>query len=161
FHLAQVLASQGEYLAALQRVDEYLQTQPQGTEAYQLRIDILRNLKRDKEILPFLRDSADRDPNNETLKLFLANEYKRSGNHREAEALFVQIAERSPSPDVYHDLVDLWKQDGREGLERILTLLEEKLSGGAKKDEMPLDMAQGRALLLALRDDGALLEQLM
>src|SRR5262249_23718100 len=90
FHLAQVLTRQRDYQAALQRIDEYLLTQPQGTEAYQLRIDILRNLKRDSEVLSFLRDSADRDPNNETLKLFLANEYKRAGDRREAETLFVQ-----------------------------------------------------------------------
>src|SRR5262249_123543 len=110
--------------------------------------------------LPFLRERSERDPNNETLKLFLANEYKRAGDRRQAEALFVQVAQGSPSPEVYRDLVDLWKEEGRPGLEKILELMEKKL-GEKATGEVAVEMAPGRALLLALRDDGALMEQLM
>src|SRR5262249_10185318 len=59
YNLAQVYAEQGELEEALGRLGEYLRTQPQGTEGYELKIDLQRRLGRAGRVLPDLEAAAE------------------------------------------------------------------------------------------------------
>jgi tetratricopeptide (TPR) repeat protein len=163
FNLAQLYAEQGNYKDALARVEDYLGTQPEGVEAYQLKIDILRKLGRGREVFAFLERCIEHDGNNEALQLLLANEYKNVGERAKAEKQYLELARRSPTPDVYRELVGLWKQEGPVGLDKFLDLLDGTLGQARNNpmaDEGPRDSVHGRSLLIAVHDDKDLLERL-
>src|SRR5262249_50439410 len=72
YNLALVLKGQRKYREALAQVEKYLQTQPEGTEGYELKVQLQRKLGREADVLRDLAASAGRDPNNPALKLLLA-----------------------------------------------------------------------------------------
>ncbi len=60
---------------ALRYVDDYLKTQPEALEAYELRIEVLKQLSRQPEIIPWLEQCVERDPLHKSLILLLARQY--------------------------------------------------------------------------------------
>src|SRR5207253_10919889 len=81
YDLAEVLVSQGKNAEALQRLDEYLQTQPLGVEGYELKITLQRKLGHDADVVPQLEAAAGHDAQNPALKGLLAREYHRAGRN--------------------------------------------------------------------------------
>ena len=73
-HIARVHQAQGKKAEALRALDDYLRSLPPGTEGYELRSKLLRDLGRASEVLPGLERAASRDPNNQGLQLLLARE---------------------------------------------------------------------------------------
>src|SRR5262249_36958045 len=58
YNLAEVYVSQGKKREALERLNEYLGTQPQGLEGYELRIKLQRELGRADAVLADLESAA-------------------------------------------------------------------------------------------------------
>src|SRR5205085_1129637 len=115
---------QGKHREALARIDEYLRTQPQGTEAYELKINLQRKLKRQADIVPDLQAASGRDPNNVALKLLLAREYRKAGRRGEAAKTYDDVLRTSVGPEVYKGLFELFKEEGRAGGEKALERLD-------------------------------------
>src|SRR5205823_14467068 len=104
YHLAQVQLRQGNLAEALAALDGYLQMLPQGTDAYELKIDLLQKLRRDGEVLPWLEQAAAKDRFNIGLKLLLARQCARFDQADRAERLYRELTAASPTEEVYRDL---------------------------------------------------------
>ncbi len=168
FNLAQVHRDQGKYTEALAQLDKYLQSQPQGIEGYEMKIEMQRKLRRQEEIVPDLEASSGRDPNNQMLRLLLAREYRKAGRALEAEAVYTALLANSLSAEVYRGLFQLYKEQGRFGAEKILVMLDKCLKGALddkKKEGNAGDAANARdnarAMLNVLRDESELVKTLL
>jgi tetratricopeptide (TPR) repeat protein len=165
YNLAEVLADQGKPREALERLDEYLRTQPQGVEAYELKIKLQRQLGRGAAVVPALEEAAGRDPQNAVLQLLLAREYRQAGDPAGAERVYSDLARDAPTAEVYRGLFELYKDDARGGAARALALLDRAVAAAADKtDEKPGDpaaAARARAMLQALRDDPETVRRLL
>jgi tetratricopeptide (TPR) repeat protein len=164
YNLAEVYARQGQLREALASVEQYLGTQPQGTEAYELKITLQRKLGRSDDVVPDLEAAAGRDRNNATLQLLLAREYRRAGRPDRALGVYGMLIAKSPSAEAYRRLFDLYQQDERTGADRILERLDEAVGKAAGKDKAPGDesaAAHARAMLLVLREDAGLVRRVL
>jgi tetratricopeptide (TPR) repeat protein len=164
YNLAQVYTDQGRYREALAQLQTFLDSQPQGMEGYELKIDLQRKLRRHVDIVSDLEASSGRDANNLPLRLLLAREYRKAGRRDEAEAVYKDLLKRSLNPEVYRGLFALYKSEGRNGAERILTMLDAALDGAAgnkKKQGNAADAANARAMLSVLRDETELVKQIL
>ncbi|HEY7426707.1 MAG TPA: tetratricopeptide repeat protein [Gemmataceae bacterium] len=174
-NLAEVYAEQSEPGKALAQLEEYLRSQPQGMDGYELRIRLQRKLGRAADVLPSLKRSADADRNNTALRLLLAREYRKAGRGQDAEPIYTALLEQSPTAEVYRGLFGLYQERGLQGASKLLEELDKylgKASGdtGAEKNE-PLNEAQkeeaqhaaahARAMLMVLRDDADLVKLLL
>jgi tetratricopeptide (TPR) repeat protein len=157
FNLAEVYQALGKFDEALASLEAYLTTLPQGTEAYEMKVALLEKLGRSQEILPALHRHSRQDPANQGLKLLLARQCARLGEGAEAEKLFLDLVEQSASPEAYHGLFLLKKEQGQP--EKIIELLDAALAGAVGSDDKPADTAaaaKARSMLLVLREDGNL-----
>jgi tetratricopeptide (TPR) repeat protein len=164
YNLAEVFVSQGDPREALVRLNEYLNSQPQGMEAYELKITLLRKLERAGDIVPELEGACGRDAQNAALKLLLAREYRKASQPAAAERIYQRLLLDRATPDVYRALFDLLKDDPRTGTARALAMLDDAVKNGVDKDGKPGDAAaaaRARAMLLVLRDDGEFIKRLL
>jgi tetratricopeptide (TPR) repeat protein len=161
YNLASVYASQGKAREALERLDEYLVTQPQGVEGYELKISLQRKLGRDDAVVPDLEAACGHDKQNISLQLLLAREYHRAGRNADAERIYLDSARDSPSPEVYRGLFDLYKAMTHPG--RVLDALDKAVGDAAAKGDKPDASAasRARAMLQVVRGDGELVKQLL
>lgn len=174
-NLAEVYVSQSKPDKALEQVERYLRSQPQGMEGYELRIKLQKQLGREADILPALKRSALADRNNQALQLLLAREYRKARQVAEAEPIYRRLLEQSPTVEVYRGLFQLYKDADARGAELLLTELNDAISkasggeGNGKKVELNEIQREAthraavhaRAMLLVLRDDADLVKLLL
>jgi tetratricopeptide (TPR) repeat protein len=143
---------------ALKYVDDYLKTQPQALEAYEMRIDILGQLGRQGEVLKWLEQCVENDTHHKSLQLLLAKQYARFGRPGLAAPIYLNLINEVPDPETYRALFHLYSANREQGgMLRVLDLFDEAVARSSesaekkKPDVMPA--AQTRAMLAALRDD--------
>jgi tetratricopeptide (TPR) repeat protein len=156
YNLAEVYQARGSQAEALRNLDEYLQSQPQGTEAYELRIALLESLGRSNEVLPSLQRAADVDKFNIGLKLLLAGQYAKRGERQKAEAIYQALLNSSPNADVYRGLLALYDSRNSDDMAKLLGLLDKALTEASDRGEMrgsPARADEARAILQVLKED--------
>jgi tetratricopeptide (TPR) repeat protein len=162
YNLAEVLAGQGKDREALERLDEYLQTEPVETDGFEMKITLQRKLGRDGAIIPDLEAACGRDAQNPALKMLLAREYARAGRKEKAADAYLELAKDAASADLYRKLFELYQQSGRTA--DVLGLLNTDLAAASDKPDKPGDASaagRARAMLQALRGDAALVKALL
>jgi tetratricopeptide (TPR) repeat protein len=163
YNLAELYLARQEWQPALEALDEYLETLPQSTEAYRAKIQALQKLGRDKEVVGMLEKYAIRDAQNSALKLLYADQLGASGRFVDAERLYREMARATAAPEVYRGLFKLYADANQAG--RLLDELDDTLGKAAGKnddDEPDADAAaRGRAMIVVLREDPALVRALM
>jgi tetratricopeptide (TPR) repeat protein len=172
YNLAQVYLAQSKPSLALRQLDQYLKTQPQGAEAYELKINILKKLRREADVLPALEQAARGDEHNIPLHILLARQYARERRWDNAERSYAELARQSPTPDVYRGWFDMLKERGEPG--RVLDQIDQTLKTAAAKDDGEEDdqaadvspraasaAARARAMLTVLRDDPELVKAVL
>lgn len=162
-YLAQIQAEQKKPAEALTYLDRYLQLQPTSLEPYELKLELLRQLQREREIIPWLEQAQQADQHNVNLKLLLAREYGRALRTKDAERLYLQLVGENPRAEIYKGLFQLYREEGTPGVARVLTLLNKTLADARKRDDAAVGnqaALQGRAMLAALRDDAGLCKEL-
>jgi tetratricopeptide (TPR) repeat protein len=161
-NLAQLCARQGQHAEALTHLDSYLRLQPQGADAYEMKIDALGKLGRTGEVVPWLRQAAEADRYNVRLKLLLARECGRAGHGAEAEKAYGEAADLSPTPEVYKGLFALYRADKRQGVGKVLARLDATLGAGKGEVSAPGVLAnQALAMIAAVREDLGLSKELL
>ena len=110
YSLAKVELAQGQPAKALQYLDAYLKTEPRGTEVYELRGTILKQLQREDEILPALEAYHERDAHNVALALLLARQYAQSDSWTKGEKLYLSLANDTPTAEAYRGLFTLYRE---------------------------------------------------
>jgi tetratricopeptide (TPR) repeat protein len=156
YNLAEVFVAQKKPREALERLEKYLETQPQGVEGYELKIKLQRELGRDNDVVPGLAKASGHDAQNVALKLLLAREYRKAGDAAAAERVYTGLADDAPSADVYRGLFELFKDDARGGAARALAALDAAVGAARDEEGQPGDesaAARARCMLQALRDD--------
>ena len=175
YNLAEVYLAADKLNEALAELEQYLASQPQSMDGYELRIKLQRQLGREGDVLRALIDSARRDRNNTALQLLLAREYRRANQPRDAERIYKTLLEQSPTPEVYRGLFKLDFEDERNGPARLLNRLDEMLGKAsddfadekdAAREQQRREAAQraalhARAMLIVLRDNPELVEFLL
>jgi tetratricopeptide (TPR) repeat protein len=165
YNLAEVYYRQHQYAQALRHLNGYLRLQPQGTEGYELKITLLGLLGRRADIVRELQRHTEKDRFNVGLKLLLAKECGRSGNVAQAERIYLKLAERGASAELYKGLFHLYRDAPTRGMENALELLDKTLKDAADKDKdrttRAAAAARARAMLIVLRDDPALVKPLL
>lgn len=165
FDLARVHLAKDDLPEALTCLEQYLSTQPAGTEAYKEWIRVLRQLGNSDRVLPGLEQYAERDPLNVAVKLLLAQEYANQAQHEKAEAIYRTLMRTSPTPEVFRGWCRLGKQTpGASRGEKVLDILDEEIIGSAKSiGDIGIQSAAGQAhaLLLVLRDDAELIKEML
>jgi tetratricopeptide (TPR) repeat protein len=164
FNLAEVYQAQGKLDQALRSLDVYLQTKPQGTEAYERRITILEMLGRASEVLPHLQRAAEGDKFNVGLKLLLASQYAKRGEPQNAKEVYQALLKSSASAEVYRGLLGLYDPDNAEAMQELLNLLDSTVKAAGSRNGQtgsPARAAEARAILLVLRDNPKLVAGLL
>jgi tetratricopeptide (TPR) repeat protein len=159
YYIAQVHVQQGNLNVALVALDNYLRGLPQGTDAYELKIAILQKLGRVAEVVPWLEKASNQDRFNVALKLLLGRHYARAGRVDQAEKLYRDLAEASPSEELYRDLFLLYVQHLPNGAEMCVKMLNAAIESSAGKDH-PLaggtSPTQARTMIGAVRENANL-----
>lgn len=162
YHLAKVRSAQDKPADALKDLNEYLKLQPAGTEAYELKVDLLERLQRPADILPELRRHAAADPHNVALQLLVAERCTKARQFPEAEQRYRKALDESPSTEAYRGLFALYKVQGPPRVREILPLLDQILAEATAKDRQEVSVAnRARAMLEALRGDPELVKVLL
>jgi tetratricopeptide (TPR) repeat protein len=160
FNLAQVSHKQGQLAQAIIYLDAYLRLQPQGLEAYELKIKLLQTLRRDAEILPWLEQASRADAFNVGLKLLLARSLVQGRQGEKAEKVYQELIGKSPTAEVYRGLFHLYQGEGKLG--KALDLINRTFQE-AKEEKVGPNPAgpQADAIIIALRDDRELAKNLV
>jgi tetratricopeptide (TPR) repeat protein len=164
YNLAEVYQAQGKLDAALRSLEVYLQTKPQGTEAYERRITLLEKLGRTNEVLPDLQRAADADKFNISLKLLLAAQYAKHGEPQVAKDIYQALLKTSTSLEVYRGLLGLYDPDNAEAMQELLNLLDTTVKAAGNRNGQtgsPVRAAEARAILLVLRESPKLVSGLL
>ncbi len=164
YNLAELYIAREEWVPALAALDEYLETLPQGTEAYRAKIKALQKLGRGDEVVGLLEKYAVRDAQNAALKLLYAEQLGAAGRFEPAERIYRNMAQSTATPEVYRGLFKLYAA-GRH-FDRLLKVLDENLEKAAGREEgdetdAEAAAARARAMLVVLREDPALVRGLM
>jgi tetratricopeptide (TPR) repeat protein len=168
YNLADLYLGQNKLDLALKNLDEYLKTQPQSVEGYELKITLLKRLNRERDILPALSRAAATDEENLDLKLLLARQFAAAGKASDAEGVYQRLLQKAARPDIYRGLFNLFKGQGQAGAARILNSLDEALTQGvvdpdkpANPSEAEASASRARAMLIVLRDDPEMVKMLL
>jgi tetratricopeptide (TPR) repeat protein len=157
YSLAKIHANQGHQQEALRYLDDYLTIQPQGAEAYELWIGLIKQLERTEEILPSLEQYAQRDAHNVPLHLLLASQYASVGQLAKAEKVYDELAKDGPTQEIYHAMFTMYSKGPAGSMEKLLTRFDEAVRkssrSGERADGDPQSAAQARAMLATLRQD--------
>ena len=104
WNLSEMAASQENWAEALKELDAYLEHGPAEIEPYEKKIEFLRKLERDRDVVPALRRYAAREESHLDLQLLLAKELSREPRmQREAEEIYLSLLRKNNKPEVYPD----------------------------------------------------------
>jgi tetratricopeptide (TPR) repeat protein len=165
-NLSELAVAQERWADALEALDAYLEYSPAGMEAYEKKIELLRKLGRDREIVPSLKRYVARDEFHIGLQLLLARELGKEPRSRaEAEQLYLTLLRKNIKPEIYRGLFQLYLAQGR--MEKVLDLFDDAVKKGSAKDEEikieERESAQerARAMLSVLNSDAKLVAGLL
>jgi RNA polymerase sigma-70 factor (subfamily 1) len=166
WNLSEIAASQGRWSVALEALDAYLDHSPTELEPYQKKLELLRKLGREVDIIPALRKYAARDEFHLGLQLLLAGEMAKQPRFRgEAEKLYTALLEKNIKPEIYRGLFHLYRLDDR--MQKVLDSLDSALQvarakeGEAKPEERESAEARARAMFQVLRSDPPIVAALL
>src|SRR5262245_22501031 len=168
WNVCEMAAAQGRWAEAMTALDSYLEHSPAEVEPYEKKVELLRKLGRDREVLLTLRKLAQREEHHLGLQLLLARELaKDARTRREAETLYLGLLKKHIKPEVYRGLFRLYEADGR--MAEVLDLVDDAVrvtsakEGDATASERETAAERARTMIGVLRTDpplvGALLDE--
>jgi len=164
WNLSEIAASQGRWSVALEALDAYLDHSPTELEPYQKKLELLRKLGREADIIPSLRKYTARDEFHLGLQLLLAEEMAKQPRTRgEAERIYTSLLEKNIKPEIYRGLFHLYRLDHRatKAIDLLDVAFTTAKEDKAKADDRETAQARVRAMLTALRTDPLLVEALL
>ena len=166
WQMCEILTAQEKPADALAALNEHLKARPRSIAAYQRKVDLLRELDRAAEIVPMLREYAERDNSPPGIRVLLATALAADANFAdEAERLWLSLEKTAPSPEVYKGLFRLWI--ARDRTASILEMLDEANKAATPKADVPATDGQlaasvrTRAMFTAIAGDRDAVEGLL
>lgn len=165
-NLAEIFYTQKKSAKALEVLKLYLVKQPQQVDGYELKIKILKQMDRQRDILPELTRDAARDRHNVSLQLLLARELQSARRFRQAEVVYDRLKRTSPTKEVFSGIIDLKEQQGEQGLGQLVIMLNNGIKATAENNGPPgprpdAKAAHARHLLSALHADREAVRKLL
>jgi len=159
WNLSELFAAQGQWAQALEALDAYLEHSPAEIEPFEKKVELLRKLGRDRDVVPALRRYAGREEFNIRLQLLLAQELARDEHtRREAEQIYRGLMVKHVKPEIYRGLFRLYRDEDR--MSGAIDLLDDAVKivfakeGEYKPEEQEAAAERYRAMLAALRTEG-------
>ena len=123
YNLAQVFRETGKPAEGLEELQKYLdaQLQSRGRGAYQLLKGLLSDLKREAELTERLEQLRNKDPQNSSLRFYLAEQYVAQKKFEEAEKAILNGQPETRDPFGVIGLIPVYR--GLKKYEPLLTLL--------------------------------------
>ncbi len=123
YNLAQIFRETGKPAEGLEELQKYLdaQLQSRGRGAYQLLKDLLTDLKRESELTDRLEAMREKDPQNSSLRFYLAEQYVEQKKFAEAEKTILNGQPETRDPFGVVGLMPVYR--GLKKYEPLLTLL--------------------------------------
>lgn len=157
-NLSELAIAQERWADALQALDAYLEHGPSDMAPYEKKIEILRKLGREHEVIPAIKRYAEREQSHVGLQLLLAREMANDPRSRkEAESLYIGLLKKNIKPEIYRGLFKLYAQLDR--MNKVLDLLDESekvlkaKEGEVNADDRESAAARKRAMLIVLRSE--------
>jgi tetratricopeptide (TPR) repeat protein len=124
WNLCELAAAQERWAEAMEALDAYLQHSPAQVEPYEKKVELLRKLGRERDIVPALRRFAAQDEYHLGLQLLLAREMaKEQRLRREAETMYHTLLKKNIKPEVYLGLFRLYQST--DAMNKVLDLIDE------------------------------------
>ncbi len=164
-NLAEVRLAEEKWADALSFLDAYLEHAPTDADPYEKKVALLRKLNRGNEIVPSLAKYAAKVPDALGVQLLYAKELAADPDSRNrAEAVYIGLAERFHSADVYRGLFRVYLAEDRmavvlDKVDKVFTTLQPK--NDAPADERERAREQGRAMLQVLKSEPNLVAGLL
>lgn len=134
WNLCELAASQERWADAMEALDAYLQHSPAQIEPYEKKVELLRKLGRERDVIPTLKRYAAHEEYHLGLQLLLAREMTKDTRfRREAETLYYSLLKKNIKPEVYLGLFRLYLTS--KDMTRVLDLLDESYKIVQAKDE--------------------------
>jgi tetratricopeptide (TPR) repeat protein len=165
-NVSEVAASQGRWADALEALDAYLEHSPAEVAPYETKIELLRKLGRDKDIVPALRKYAGKQEYHLGLQLLLARELGKDPRTRpEAEETYTGLLKEHVKPEVYKGLFQLYQAGDRmakviDHFDLVVPIAFAK-EDKVKPAEREAAQERYRAMLMAIRMDPSLVKTLL
>ena len=123
YNLAQIFGETGKPAEGLEELQKYLdaQLQSRGRGAYQLLKELLTDLKRESELTDRLETLRQKDPQNSSLRFYLAEQYVEQKKFEEAEQTILNGQPETRDPFGVVGLVPVYR--GLKKYEPLLTLM--------------------------------------
>ena len=165
-NVSEVAASQGRWADAMEALDSYLEHSPAEVGPYETKVELLRKLGREREIVPALRRYAGKQEYHLGLQLLLARELGKDPKTRgEAEDKYTALLKENVKPEVYRGLFQLYQADGRT--RKVIDLFDEtaKVAGAepdsVKATDREAAAARWQAMTAAVRREKVLVHSLL
>lgn len=165
-NISELAASQERWADALEALDAYLQYGPTEVEPYEKKVELLRKLSREREVVPALKRYAAREEFHVGLQLLLARELAKDARTRtEAETVYQNLLSKNIRPDVYRGLFKLYQAS--DEMRKVLDLLDESekvlkaKDGEVQAEKREAAAERKRAMLSVLRKEPELVNALM
>lgn len=136
YNLARVYFQTKKYGKALKQLQRYLdaQLQTKGRAPYELLAEILKAQKKEKALIGRLEALAKKDPYNNTLQYFLAEQYLAADKLTKAEALYKKTMGKSDDPIALRGLAQIYRKQNKAA--DWLHAMERFVAGAANTDEL-------------------------
>jgi tetratricopeptide (TPR) repeat protein len=161
-----------DFVKANLAADDLLRADPDNVKNYELKLQALRGSGLAGLVIPYLEKAVQDRPADHDLRLLLAREYQGAGRVAQAERVYNQLSQERATPEALEGLLAIYKLDRGQAGERTLDLLE-RATAAAKQDadqdgpdqpatrEQLQAAARARSLLIVLREDPALVAQVL
>ncbi len=165
WNMAQVCITPQDWTLALSYLDIYLRYRPADVEPYEKKVLVLRKLGRESDVLPALKQHASQVPDALPVQLLFASLLSEdSQSWARAEAVYLALADRFVSPEIYRGLFKLYEKGER--MVEALNLIDKVMVVIGSKEEVPADVREGwrergRALLQVLKQEPTIVNALL
>ncbi|HLW65005.1 MAG TPA: tetratricopeptide repeat protein [Gemmataceae bacterium] len=161
--LAEALANSNEPIPAMEHLQYYLKLRPASAQPYQLLITVLKQMDKEREIVPALQRYWEQDRTNANLQLLLAAQYAAERRYAEARELYLKLVEREPRVEYYRGLYKVYfaQNDVYKALEQLDKQME-VLDDPKQTEEARTNAGRhAKAIMAALREDVQMVKSLL
>lgn len=161
FLLARVYQQTKRPEKALEELQKYFdaQLQSRGKAAYQLLVDVLKDLGKEGEAISRLEALAEKDARNSALQYFLAEQYFAAGRLEDAEGLYKKTVERNKDAEGYLGLASIYRKTNKP--DELILALGRALGNGRNADELEQTLEALSTEIKAIGSDEKLVETLI
>ncbi|HCS51734.1 tetratricopeptide repeat protein [Rubinisphaera sp.] len=140
YQMARVLTRKEKTAEALKKLNSYFEAKQQskGKGPYLLLTELLIANDQEEEIIPQLEELLEQDPKNETLRLFLGEQYIANKRFDDAEKIFEALKDSKNQADIQLGLLQIYREQG--DAQKTLTALAQAMMSGAKADRLEAEL---------------------